>query len=214
MNLPELSLQIVYGRLAWAVVIAALACVLWPARWRLPRRTVALLLLATAALQMLPGEASPGYWLGLAIQWPSATLVGLCLVKLQWAWQGQTGQSVMTPRLAALIALAGTALYLDAIGLLSLGLYYWGFGPYLAPVLALLLGVACCAAALAGRARAQALAMLFALAVFAVLRLPTGNLWDALLDPLVWAWALYVAGRRARQVWLLQRRPQLINATD
>jgi hypothetical protein len=37
------------------------------------------------------------------------------------------------------------------------------------------------------------------LLLFALLRLPTGNLWDALLDPLRWAWAVasaIVAGVR------------------
>ena len=190
MSLPELDLQILYGRAAWAIVLAAALIALWPRAWLLSRQRLIAIAACAAALQMLPGEGAPAYWLGLAFQWPSALLVGLCLLKLQFAWHGKNSQPIMPGLLAALIAVAGAALYLDAIGLLSQGLYYAGFGPRGAPVLALLLAVLCSAAIIVGHARAQAVALLGALLVFAVARLPTGNLWDALLDPLLWGWAL------------------------
>lgn len=204
MSLPELEWQIIYGRLAWAVVLAALTTTLWPRSWRLSRSTVALLLVGTAALQALPDEASLAYWLGLAFQWPSGVLVGLCLVRLYSAWQGRPENVAMTPGLAALIALAGGALYLDAIGWISQGFYYWGFGPNGAPLLALFLAVACSVAALRGHARPQALALLVAVVIFAVLRLPTGNIWDALLDPLLWGWALVPSARGCWR-WLIRQ---------
>lgn len=191
MSLPELDLQILYGRAAWAIVLAAALIALWPRAWRLSRQRLGAIVACAAALQMLPGEGAPAYWLGLAFQWPSALLVGLSLLKLQLAWDGSNRQPVMPCMLAALIAIAGAALYLDAIGLLSLGVYYAGFGPRGAPVLSLLLAALCTAAIFAGRARAPAAALLGALLLFAVARLPTGNLWDALLDPLLWGWALF-----------------------
>ena len=212
MSLPELTWQIVYGRLAWALVIAALVCTLWPPAWRLPRRTAAALLLATAALQALPGAASPAYWLGLAFQWPSAALALLCALKLYRTWQGDGRQPALTPPLAMGIALVGLVLYLDAMGVLALGLYSWGFGPTAAPVTALLLAAACTGAAIVNRARGQALALLMALTLFAVLRLPTGNLWDALLDPLLWGWSLFSLAVRWWRTWALQRRPRAVDA--
>ena len=222
MSLPDLMWQMAYGRLAWAIVIAALLCSWWPAAWRLARPKAVALLLAGAALQALPGAASPAYWLGLAFQWPSAAMTGFCVLRLVQAWRGARDavpaslqrarqgswqhdaqqRTTLTPAIAAAIALAGAVLYLDGMGVLAIGLYYWGFGPTAAPALALLLALACAAAAIAGRARAQALALLFALTLFSVLRLPTGNLWDALLDPVLWGWAMVSLGLHA---W--RRRP-------
>ena len=189
MSLPELEWQIIYGRLGWAVVLAALATALWPRIWQLSRRTVALVLICAVGLQALPGEASLTYWLGLAFQWPSGLLVGLCLVRLHSAWLGTPATAAMTPALAMPIVLAGGVLYLDAIGLVSQGYYYWGFGRESVPLLALLIAAACAATAILGQARPQSLALLAGMTLFAVLRLPTGNLWDALLDPFLWIWA-------------------------
>lgn len=197
MSLPELTWQIVYGALAWAVVLAALVAALWP----LSRGKLACLTVGAVALQALPGEASFAYWLGLAFQWPSGLLLGLCLVRLHFAWQGKPRNTVMTPGLAMPLALAGAALYLDAIGTISQGFYYAGFGPHGAPLLALLLAVACSVAASRSHARPQAIALLLAVVTFAVLRLPTGNLWDALLDPLLWTWALLSLASNCWRWW-------------
>lgn len=189
MDLPGLDWQYFYGRLAWAIVLAALVAGLLPAAWRGSRRLAGALLLASATLMALPGEASPAYWLVLAFQWPSGVLLGFCLLKLSAPWRGAQPSATMPTSIAAVIAPVGAVLYLDAIGLLSLGLYYWGFGPSGAPVVALGAAAACALLAAAGRAPPHALAVLAGLALFSILRLPTGNLWDALLDPLLWGWA-------------------------
>ena len=102
---------------------------------------------------------------------------------------------------AAPLAIAGTALYLDAMGLLAQGYYYAAFGAVGAPLLALL-GVAGCALAIVrgeggGQVRGQVLVLLGALLLFSLLRLPSGNLWDAILDPLLWAWAVVALARHA-----------------
>jgi hypothetical protein len=151
------------------------------------------LLLALGAAMALPGGASPAYWLVLAFQWPSGVLLGFCLLKLFAPKPGPASVTIPTS-MAAAIALTGIILYLDAIGLLTLGLYYWGFGPYGAPVVALAACSVCVLLAIAGRARPYALIVLAGLALFSILRLPTGNLWDALLDPLLWGWALVSLG--------------------
>jgi hypothetical protein len=196
MSLPDLAFQIVYGRLAWAIVLAALLLSLWPRTRQLPRAAVAIVLGGLGLLMALPGAASPAWWLGLALQYPSALLVSLCVLCLARRWQGRAPGVFLSTPLAAALAIAGTALYLDAIGWLSQGFYYGGFGPVAAPALACI-GIAACALALArGRGNRQHLALLGALLLFSLLRLPSGNLWDAVLDPLLWAWALASLARR------------------
>ena len=199
MSLPELSWQIVYGRLAWGIVLATIACAIWPRAWQLSRGKAGALLGGGALLLALPGAASPVYWLGLAFQWPSALLLGLCMVRLHAAWRGQGADATMNPALAMLIALAGLVLYLDAFGLTAFGLYYWGFSAHAAPGLALLLAGGAAAAALYRQALPQAMALLLAVVLFALLRLPSGNLWDALLDPLLWIWTLIFLACRSWQ---------------
>ena len=197
MNLPDLTLQLIYGRVGWGIVLAALIFALWPRRFALTGRVVAIVTLGMIALQALPGPASAAYWLGLAMQLPSGLLVGLCLSKLYLSTAGAAPiHSLMSPRLALSIALAGTVLYLDAMGLISIGLYYWGFGPKAAPLLAMLLTVASAVAIARGKMQPQASALLVAMLGYTILRLPTGNIWDALLDPLLWGWALVALARR------------------
>lgn len=197
MSLPDLAWQITYGRLAWAVVVAAMLAALWPAHKKLPRAALAALLVAAAVAMTLPGEASPAWWLGLGFQYPSGMLVGLCLLGLGARWQGRQAGALMPVPVAATIAIAGTALYLDAIGWLSQGYYYAGYAAVGAPVVALLATAGCALALLRGGGGRHILALLGALLLFTLLRLPTGNLWDAVLDPLLWAWALATLARRA-----------------
>jgi hypothetical protein len=193
MTLPDLASQFVYGRLAWAAVAAAVLFAILPLLRPAPlsRRARAFLLAGMAVLFLLPGQASPAYWLTLAFQYPSGLLFGCCVLKLRQHWDGrERGAPVMTPPLAAALALTGLVLYLDAMGLLTQGYYYAGFGPTAAPLLAVLGAIGCAAALVQGHARVQAGALLTTILLFTLLRLPTGNLWDALLDPLLWGWAV------------------------
>ncbi|NGZ85289.1 hypothetical protein [Duganella aceris] len=194
MSLPDLALQIIYGRLAWALVAAAVLLALLPVA--LPklipaprRRTIALTVAAMAALMALPGAASPAYSLILVFQYPSGLLLGCCMVSLWTRWQGKPVRFALRPGLALALTLAGLVLYLDAFGVLALGWYYGGFSAVGAPLLACAVAAACAVAIVRGRAAGSAGALLIAVMLFSLLRLPTGNLWDALLDPLLWAWA-------------------------
>lgn len=236
MSLPDLALQIVYGRLAWALVAAALLLAILPvlkpalfskllsklvpgASDKSPARPplsatavharrstanaalVAGVILASVLLMALPDAASPAYWLTLVFQYPSALLVGFSLVSLRSRWLGLPVRLVMAPALALPLVAAGLVLYLDAFGVLALGMYSGGFGGVAAPLAACLVALACAVAIVRGRATAGAAALLVAVLLFSVLRLPSGNLWDALLDPLLWSWALgsvVVAGARLR----------------
>lgn len=207
MSLPDLVSQIVYARLAWAVVLAAAVFALLPLSWRHGRKLPLALLAGSGALMALPGAASPAWWLGLAFQYPSGLLLGCCLLKLFERRDGASSPAVVPPALAVALALAGAALYLDTFGLTALGYYHAGFGPGGAPLMAVLAALACAAAVVRGRGRRQALPLLGALLLFSALRLPTGNLWDAIIDPLLWGWALFALAASARRK--LRRLPAL-----
>ena len=190
MNLPDLSLQILYGRLGWAIVLATLLCALWRRSAPMSRVALAAVLALTLAAMALPGELSPAWWLGLAFQYPSALLVGCCLLRLAERWNGMRRSQVMPQALSGVLVVSGALLYLDAVGVLARGFYYAGFGQTAAPLVGIAAAIVCVFAIVRGHARGPAASLLGALALFALLRLPTGNLWDALIDPLLWAWAV------------------------
>jgi hypothetical protein len=200
-TLPELLLQNSYGRIAWGIVIAALIAGLLPASRQLSRRAVVQLLGMSVVLTLLPGMLSPAYWLALAFQWPSGMLVGLCMVMLARPWLPARANAGFPLPLACAIVLLGVLLYADTLGLVSFGLYYWGFGPHGAPLFALAAMAVAVAGIVQGYARPYFVAALGALSLFTLLRLPTGNLWDALLDPLLWIWALLSLATRAWRKW-------------
>ncbi|NKI96979.1 hypothetical protein [Rhizobacter sp. SG703] len=187
MTLPELGDQIVWARLAWGVVAAALMLSLLPLRGM--KRRAAVALLAFAAM-WLPGPASPAWWLGLAFQQPSGLFAALCGVSVWKRFAARPDQQTLPVALAAALVAGGLVLYADAVGALSLGLYPWGFDAVQAPVAGVVLSVLALAASVRGRQPAAAWAVLLALTFHAVTHLPTGNLFDALLDPLLWLWAL------------------------
>jgi len=203
MTLPDLASQIVYGRIGWAIVAATVVCALWRGAAPLSRPRLAAIMAGAMALMALPGNLSPVWYLGLAFQYPSGLLVGCCLVRLAERWSGNRRSGAMPPSLAGVLAVAGTMLYLDAVGFLTSGYYYAGFGGMLAPVVAVIMAGACVLAIVRGHARGTSAAVLCAVALFSVLRLPSGNLWDALLDPLLFGWAivtlLVVALRRTER---------------
>jgi len=193
MTLPDLALQIVYARLGWAVVAACFLAALLASMLRLaplPRKLLGAILAGALVAMALPGELSPAYWLGLAFQYPSGLLVGCCAVRLVERWQGIRRSRAMPHALAGVLVVCGTLLYLDTFGLLARGLYDAGFGPTLVPLLAVLGAAACAWAVTRGHARGAAAPLLAAIALFSLLRLPSGNLWDALLDPLLCLWAI------------------------
>lgn len=189
MNLPELALQIGYGRVGWAIVAAAAIVHAAPRAWEWTAYRIWAVLLLASVLVALPGQASYAHWLGLACQYPSGLLVGCCVASLWTRLRPEPLVYKMPTRLALVIAPAGALLYLDAIGVLAQGFYFWGFSQLAAPLFALGATGACVVSIARNGLRTSALALLIALSLFTLLRLPSGNLWDALLDPLLWAWA-------------------------
>ena len=184
--LPPLWLMQVWLPLGWAVVLAALV-VLVSTRFVQRRGVVWGLPLLVALWTLLPGEVSPAYWLGLAFQAPSGLLVLLC------AWWGgsvlrgapvvaRPGKPMVTLLLTALVL--GWLLLLDTLAQLPVALYALGFDAPAVAVVALLTLLPLLQAGAAQRVSSW-LAPL-AVLLFVLLRLPTGNVWDAVLDPWLW----------------------------
>jgi hypothetical protein len=198
--------------LGWALVLALLGAGL-TCRMKLSvRRFIAL---ALALWTLVPGPVSPGYWLGLAFHMPSLTAMLLCawgLQRLLFArgdgCAGVPSSLVQAPRPAwpwlTLPVLLGYALLLDTFAVLpiSLPLYVWGFSPALLiglVVLALLPWVV--RGGLAAGGVAANWIVPSALLLFAATRLPTGNLWDALMDPWLWLLLHGLLIRRLLRSW-------------
>lgn len=172
---------------AWGVLMAALV---W--RWGRTRsapqgwRVVAVLVGFSA---VLPWTNAWTAMLALALQTPSLSLLVWALHRAARSprralWQATEPAGWALPLAGALL---GWALWLDTLNLWppAWALYAWGFG---APAL---WAVAVCVALVhlsqpSPANRAQVGGVVIVLLVFALCRWPSGNLWDALLDPFVW----------------------------
>lgn len=194
--------------LGWALVLGSAAMLL---AGRLAPRYQWSLGLSLLVWTLLPGTVSPAYWLGLVFQAPSLMSVVLCLGCLRgrvWRRQGQGPGIAMSDPQALKILLGfgvalGWLLLLDTLAWLPVSVYAWGFAS--AAVAAMLI-----LAALLWLLRGSLLSSLpfVVLTLFVLSRWPTGNLWDALLDPLLWlalqvgwlvsAWRRWAALRRGR----------------
>ena len=191
--------------LSWGVCIAAL---LWMAAraWGQPslRWLAGAVWLSACGAALWPDVIDwPAQW-ALAFQTPSAvTLIGLCV----WAWRSaQSHTRAQTPIPAVWVWATwglGWALWFDTFNRWPEGwdvsLYNWGFG-----ATALWVGAGgLLLSTLRAWRRTATLASVHgvvaaALLLFALTRWPTGNVWDAVLDP--WLWLLshvYVL----RHVW-------------
>lgn len=201
-GLPEPAALALWLRVGWGVVLGALvfhALQRLHRPWTIGQRTASWPALAGAAVALntlvAPGAWSAAHWLGLAFQAPSGVLVALCAASVQAVWSAARPTTLPLP-LAASLAVAGAALYASHLAWLPLDLYALGFAP--APALGLSGAAAVLSLGLAWRGhRAAAWSLALALGLHAALRLPTGNAWDALLDPWLWAWAVATCLGRA-----------------
>lgn len=202
MKLPAFELQALWLDAGWSVVLTALALAVLSQRGALAtasRRRWALLGIggAVGAAMLLPAPWSPSFWLGMAFQYPSLLLAGLAAGSIVRLLSPPTlAAAPLLPALpaATLLGLAA-ALYAGAFGWVSYDLYAVGYGPYVAAAVASVLvalwagfdrrsGWLCCALAAAAL-------------LHTATRLPTGNAWDALLDPFLAAWAAVAVLRAA-----------------
>jgi hypothetical protein len=145
----------------------------------------------------LPGPLSPRHWLALAFQTPSLVSQILCLQLLwrlfQRPFTHHSHHLGKAPAYASgwvfAAVLLGWVLLADTFAFWPITLYNLGFGPW-----ALLLLLLALAYALKpgvqkpAQTRPMGWVLGMTALVFVSLRLPTGNLWDALLDP--WLWLL------------------------
>ena len=156
-----------------------------------------------AAWAFAPGPWSPTYWLGLAFQLPSLMTVGLCAMVLVSHRQGITRRSFApaTSTLQWLGILLGWLLLLDTFVILPFSLYRWGYSPAILAVFSVM------AAGLWVWGKASGCALgLIVLALFVITRLPSGNVFDAVVDPWLW-FALHVV---ALKNWRTHRRATLV----
>lgn len=203
--LAPLPLMQLWLRLGWGLVLAALVVVAWdlfaPRRFR-PGGVMQLRALALACLAVcaLPAGWSPTYWLGLAFQAPSlASGAWAAVILVQRLSPSPWSVPPRTPlptRWAAAGAVLGWVLLLDSFALWPVFLYPTGFGLWL--IVAVAAWVLAPWAWSGGNWRhyRPALVAGAVLAVFAITRLPSGNLWDALLDPWLWLVCQVVLLRR------------------
>ena len=195
----------------WALVLMTLAVRLLHRRSRAVQAVAALVV---GVWVLMPGSGSPAYWLGLAFMAPSWTSVGLCIIFMY----PQTHTMPVVPptktmQLGTLVmAVMGIALgwLLLADMLLWLPLmdsvYAWGFSPW-AVLIVSVMGIV--PLLLWGMrlmppdsgAISVLVLPVFALIAFVFTRLPSGNVWDALLDP--WLWFLL-------HVFILQKCVQFV----
>jgi hypothetical protein len=194
-HLPSLGLAQLWSHLGWGLVVAWLGCVV--VGWWEPHRAMLLTVAAALLASMwLPDPWSPAYWLGLAFQLPSLVLVllsvRLLLRRLRkppppWATRRPPQPTRGLAPLAFAGVLLGWALLLDAFALLPLpgALYAWGFSPLAVALVAWVsLGLVLSSTQVGSRPTAWAVPL--AVVAFVALRLPTGNVWDAVLDPWLW----------------------------
>lgn len=143
-----------------------------------------LLVALVAVLLALPKKVSLLYYWVLVWQYPSLLLVGLCV--LDWWRSGQRDPSdSRAPVMAMVGVVLGWLLLLDMFVYLPFSLYAWGTGTQALGMVLLALSFYW---VVGGIESIQALMWGVVLGVFVLLRLPTGNVWDSVLDP--WLWLL------------------------
>jgi hypothetical protein len=192
--LPLPGVERHYLALGWGLVLAAGASWLLQRRGGPGPRLKAWLPLLLLLWCLWPGPASPAYWLGLAFRAPSLVLTLLCGWALACHYRPQALPAVPLAELrrwAWVPVLLGWVLLLDTLALSPFSFYSLGFAP-------LTLGLLVLAGLLPWLLRgAGALSGLLvaALGLYVLLRLPSGNVWDVLLDPWLWL-ALQADGLR------------------
>jgi len=198
--------DLVWARhLVWSLVLAALG-LLWVSRLNRAYALGRLLPWGLALWAWVPGPWGVSYWLALSFQIPSLTSGFLAVAVLfqsanQRARSSATGAKKLLNWGAlwtAAAAVLGLALMLDTFAVFAFYLYSWGFSPL---ALALAWAFALLPFVVSGKKglrHASVWALCAALVVFTLTRWPTGNLWEAVLDP--WLW-LVASGSLVRQLW-------------
>jgi hypothetical protein len=219
--LPNPEVMRVALQVIWALVLGSGAALL-------ARKVSSSYRLALVALVMLwtllPSSASPAYWLGLAFQAPSLLSGAIALIFLRSTWRDEPLKPLKTAGhsrtwLVLLISavVLGWLLLLDTLAWLPVSIYAWGFGTAAFTLLAVcvvLLWVFSSRLAVGRSERLSAPALVLGvLTLFVLTRLPTGNVWDALMDPWLWvALNVLVIAKAVRWLKTTWRRAPPIRA--
>jgi hypothetical protein len=207
---PSLTMLAIGMHVGWALVLGAVSAHLLRRRRFGLRVSITFLVMAFC---MLPNQWSLSWWLGLAFQTPSLVLQALCGLYLyrQWRSHGdavplQVTETAAWPMSLLMIAIGiGWLLALDTFAMLTIQLYSIGFMPY--AVLAALF-FACLLQLISSRSdhspphqhhRMLAAIVLISILVHLFTRLPSGNVWDALIDPWLWILAHWFALSRLKK---------------
>jgi hypothetical protein len=201
--LPQAVFLPLWVKLSWAVVVSAVVL-------RLTSRLKASLWFAAVVgvVLLLPHTPASGY-LALAFQTPSLVLMAWAM----WCWADvlqMRSPVVTTPTSVAWMGvLLGWALVADTLNywpawfdlqLYALGFTSTGLWLVLAATAAVLLWVQ--------PPKRWVFSVAAVMAAYVLLRLPTGNAWDAVLDPFVWL-ALHVQLWRAGCTWHASRASRI-----
>jgi hypothetical protein len=116
-------------------------------------------------------------------------------VQLDVVQEGAALEGVAMWGVAFAGVLLGYALVLDTFALFPVQWYAWGFGPLAVAVVAAVALLPFAFPGFAGKPPRAAWVLPVAVALFVLTRLPSGNVWDAVLDPFTWL---------ALQVYLLR----------
>ena len=203
-RLPALAWQQSWMIGGWSFVAAWLGANL-VGRWTSNQKAQRAAALFFGVWVLLPGPWGGAYWLGLAFQAPSLTTALLCAVQLMrilhpLAASGHERAAWPPPLvfLALCGVVLGWALLLDTLGLWPNSFYNWGFS-VAAPALSL--GVVALPWIVGKRLLPNAEIVWLAVAtlLFVALRLPSGNLFDALIDPWLWCFLQYALIQQLRR---------------
>lgn len=174
----------IYLYLSWGIVLASIAQ-MGTRRWYV---ACAMLAWVMAPLVLGIPHYSPAYWLGLAFQAPSLVSVGWCAY-----FASRYRVPLRCPMaLAVLTTIMGWALLLDSFAVFPVQLYALGFETGMAGTIFLIV-------LLLSFELITAIVIASALLIFVFFRIPTGNVWDAVLDPLLWLFAQWYVVSRKKQ---------------
>lgn len=190
---PSTTLWALY--LSWAMLLGSISLGLSKALGLRRRLGLASVVMAWT---LIPGTTSPAYWLGLAFQTPSLSTCAISLVYLIRTGRPTVApghvleRSAVTLRLAlsCTAVLLGWLLLLDTLAALPVSVYAWGFSAAACAGVAALVVLLWASLSAASRHSMpwglEAALITTVLSLFVWTRLPTGNVWDAVLDPWLW----------------------------
>lgn len=207
--LPDLVVMQLWLHVGWALVIAGGGAAVL-AKLSVPLLLRRVMALALGLWVLMPGNLSAAYWLGLAFQAPSVLGALACAYGGWTALRPAVARTADTAHhplrweagLVVCGVLLGWALLLDTFAQLPSALYPLGFGQPVLLALSVLVVLPLLQAGAVRRVSAWLAPV--ALGLFVLLRLPTGNAFDAVLDPWLWVVLHGVALRWLNGRWRIK----------